>query len=168
MSGRFLDFKSYLGGASNVLFLEAFPRTQKTFSYNFNNADVSGYTFSADYQSLLLNTVTYDRITGDPNFADTTVSGYFTNTANVSPSNINNASAASGLVELTIPANRYTGNILPNARDKVVMTVLSFQWTTDDSPVQQDMHRWAIIERYDPQVGKNPGDPSLDPTFVSF
>ena len=167
MAGRLLSFKEYIGGADNVQVIELFPRSQKTFEYNFNT-NVSGYTFSADYQSLLLSSVTYDRTTGKPNFSDTTVSGYFTNTANVSASNINNASAVTGLVELTIPANRYTGNILPNARDKVVMTVLSFQWTTDDTPVQQDMHRWAIIERYDPQVGKNPGDPSLDPTFVSF
>jgi len=167
MSGRLLSFKEYIGSANNVQVIELFPRSQKTFTYNFGS-DVSGYQFSADYQSLLLSDVTYDRVTGDPNFADTTVSGYFTNTANVSPSNINNASAASGTVTLTIPENRYTGNILPNARANVVMTVLSFQWTTDDSPVQQDLHRWAIIERFDPQVGKVPGDPADEASFVAL
>jgi len=167
MSGRLLSFKEYIGSANNVQVIELFPRSQKTFTYNFGS-DVSGYTFSADYQSLLLSDVTYDRVTGDPNFADTTVSGYFTTTANVSPSNINNASAASGTVTLTIPENRYTGNILPNARANVVMTVLSFQWTTDDSPVQQDLHRWAIIERFDPQVGKVPGDPADEASFVAL
>jgi len=167
MSGRLLSFKEYIGSANNVQVIELFPRSQKTFTYNFGS-DVSGYQFSADYQSLLLSDVTYDRVTGDPNFADTTVSGYFTNTTNVSPSNINNASAASGTVTLTIPENRYTGNILPNARANVVMTVLSFQWTTDDSPVQQDLHRWAIIERFDPQVGKVPGDPADEANFVAL
>jgi hypothetical protein len=167
MSGRLLDFKEYIGSANNVQVIELFPRSQKSFTYNFGS-DVSGYTFSADYQSILLNTVTYDRVTGDPNFADSTVSGYFTNTANVSASFIDTTSAASGLVTLTIPADRYTGNILPNARTNVVMTVLSFQWTTDDSPVQQDMHRWAIIERFDPQVGKVPGDPADEANFVAL
>lgn len=167
MSGRLLDFKEYIGSANNVQVIELFPRSQKSFTYNFGS-DVSGYTFSADYQSILLNTVTYDRVTGDPNFADSTVSGYFTNTANVSSSFIDTTSAASGLVTLTIPADRYTGNILPNARTNVVMTVLSFQWTTDDSPVQQDMHRWAIIERFDPQVGKVPGDPADEASFVAL
>ena len=167
MSGRLLDFKEYIGSANNVQVIELFPRSQKSFTYNFGS-DVSGYTFSADYQSILLNTVTYDRVTGDPNFADSTVSGYFTNTANVSGSFIDTTSAASGLVTLTIPADRYTGNIFPSARANVVMTVLSFQWTTDDSPVQQDMHRWAIIERFDPQVGKVPGDPADEANFVAL
>ena len=167
MSGRLLDFKEYIGSANNVQVIELFPRSQKSFTYNFGS-DVSGYTFSADYQSILLNTVSYDRLTGDPNFADTTVSGYFTNTANVSPSMIDTSSAASGTVVLTIPKDRYTGNIFPSARANVVMTVLSFQWTTDDSPVQQDMHRWAIIERFDPQVGKVPGDPADEANFVEL
>ena len=167
MSGRLLDFKEYIGSANNVQVIELFPRSQKSFTYNFGS-DVSGYTFTADYQSILLNTVSYDRLTGDPNFADTTVSGYFTNTANVSPSMIDTSSAASGTVVLTIPKDRYTGNIFPSARANVVMTVLSFQWTTDDSPVQQDMHRWAIIERFDPQVGKVPGDPADEASFVAL
>ena len=100
MSGRFLDFKSYLGGASNVLFLEAFPRTQKTYAYNYD-ADVSGYTFSADYQSVLLSNVTYNNITGEPNLTSTEVSGYFTNTANISGSLIDTDSAATGIVNFT-------------------------------------------------------------------
>lgn len=167
MSGRLLSFKEYIGGANNVQVIELFPRSQKAFTYDFGE-DVSGYTFTADYQSILLDTVTYDRVTGDPNFADTTVSGYFTNTANVSPSMIDTTQAAAGTIELTIPENRYTGNVLPNARSNVVMTVLSFQWTTDDSPVQQDLHRWAILERFDPQVGKVPGDPANEANFVSL
>jgi hypothetical protein len=167
MSGRLLSFKDYIGSANNVQVIELFPRSQKSFVYDFDS-DVSSYEFSADYQSILLSDVTYDRVTGDPNFAETTVSGYFTNTANVSPSNINNASASTGLVTLTIPENRYTGNVLPNARANVVMTVLSFQWTTDDTPVQKDMHRWAIIERFDPEVGKVPGDPTNEANFVAL
>ena len=168
MSGRLLDFKQYLGGADNVQFIEMFPDDQKTFSYNFGQ-DVSGYEFTADYQSLLLDTVTYDRVTGNPNLADTTVSGYFTNTANITAGTyINNASAVSGVVEFTIPQNRYTGNVLPNARANVVCTVVSFQWQTDDTPIQTQRHRWAILERFDPKVGKVPGDPGDEATFVAL
>lgn len=170
MSGRFLDFKSYLGGASNVLFLEAFPRTQKTFTYNFNNADVSGYTFSADFQSIVLNSVTYNNITGEPNLTDTTVSGYFTNTANINASTfISNTQANIGIVEFTIPSDRYTGNVLPSTRANVVATVVSFQWETDDSPVQKDQHRYVILERFDPTVGKVPiSNIEAEPGFVSL
>lgn len=168
MAGRLLSFKEYIGGADNVQVIEMFPNDQKTFTYNFD-ADVSGYTFSADYQSIVLDTVTYDRVTGDPNFADTTVSGYFTNTANVSGSYIDTTSAVTGLVNFTIPENRYTGNVTPDARANVVATVLSFQWQTDDTPAQKQRHRWLILERFDPQIGKVPtGNISAEPGFVSL
>ena len=169
MSGRLLSFSQYLGGADNVKVEEFFPDDQKTYTYNFNNADVSGYSFSADFQSLLLSNVSYNNITGEPNFTDTTVTGYFTNTANVTANTfINTSSAASGLVALTIPANRYTGNVLPNARANVVCTVLSFQWETDDTPAQKQRHRFAILERFDPKVGKVPGDPASESNFVAL
>jgi hypothetical protein len=168
MSGRLLSFKQYLGGAANVLSLEMFPGDQRTFTYNFNNADVSGYTFTADFQSILLSSVAYNNITGDPNLTDTTVSGYFTNTANISSSLINTTSANVGIVGFTIPKDRYTGNVLPNARSNVVCTVVSFQWETDETPAQNDRHRFAIFERYDPAVGKNPGDPADESDFVAL
>ncbi len=169
MSGRLLSFSQYLGGADNVKVEEFFPDDQKTYTYNFNNADVSGYTFSADYQSILLSDVSYNNITGDPNFSDSNVSGYFSNTANVNASTyINTTSAGSGLVALTIPAQRYTGNVMPNARANVVCTVLSFQWETDDTPPQKQRHRYAILERFDPKVGRVPGDPANESTFVAL
>ncbi len=42
MAGRVLSFKQYVGGADNVQVIEMFPKSQKTFSYNFNDQDVSG------------------------------------------------------------------------------------------------------------------------------
>lgn len=168
MSGRLLDFKNYLGGAASVQVIEMFPNDQKSFTYDYNT-DVSGYTFTADYQSILLDSVGYDRATGNVNLADTNVTGYFTNTNNVDMGTyFSNASAAAGSVTFTIPADRYTGNVLPNARENVVCTVLSFQWQTDDTPPQKERHRWAILERFDPQIGKTPGNPKLETTFVPF
>jgi hypothetical protein len=168
MAGNLLSFKNYIGGSDNVQIIELFPRSQKTFTYDFGS-DVSGYTFTADFQSIVLDTVTYDRTTGDPSLSTTNVKGYFTNTANVSPSMISNASAAAGTVTLTIPSNRYTGNLKPNARTDVVCTVLSFQWTTNDTPPQSDSHRWAIFERFEPEVGKVPtSNISAEPGFVSL
>jgi hypothetical protein len=168
MSGRLLSFSQYLGGASNVKVLELFPDDQKTFTYNYGS-DVSGYTFTADFQSILLSTLAYDRISGLPNFTDTTVSGYFTNVADIDPATyIDDSTASSGLVKFTIPSSRYTGKVLPNARTNVVCTVVSFQWETGDTPPQKERHRWAILERFDPKVGNNPGDPSLESNFVSL
>jgi hypothetical protein len=169
MSGRVLSFKQYVGGADNVMTIELFPKSQKTFSYNFANADVSGYTFSLDYQSILLDTVSYDNLTGNVNFTSSNVTGYFDNYTQPSANTyINTDDASTGVVHLTIPENRYAGNILPNARSNVVMTVASFEWQTDDTPVQKELHRWAIIERWEPQV--TPGDPAdnTSPAFIAL
>jgi hypothetical protein len=168
MSGRLLDFSQYVGGADNVKVIEMFPKDQKSFRYNFGS-NVSLYNFTADYQSILLDTVTYDRISGLPNFTETSVLGYFTNTANVDAGNFNTASANTGLVVFTIPADRYTGNVVPNARENVVATVLSFQWeipAEGGTPLQRDRHRWCILERFDPTVGKVPADPALETNYV--
>lgn len=169
MAGRLLSFKEYIGGADNVITLEMFPKDQRNFVYDYDT-DVSGYNFSADYQSIVLDTVSYDRTTGDVNFADTTVSGYFTNTANIAGSFIDETSAASGIITFTIPENRYTGNVTPNARTNVVATVVSFEWETDDSPnPQKQRHRWLVLERFDPTVGKVPvSDITNEPGFVSL
>lgn len=164
MSGRLLDFKQYLGGADNVQVLEMFPRTQKRFVYNFGS-NVSSYGFSADYQTIVLDTVTYDRITSQPNFADTNVIGYFNNTGNIDANvYINTVQSNVGIVEFTIPSDRYTGNIFPNARTNVVMSVVAFQWQDGTTPPRKDMHRWGILERWEPGVGV--GDPTLNPGFV--
>jgi len=171
MSGRLLSFDQYLGGASNTKILEMFPRDRKAFTYNFNT-NVSAYTFTGDYQTILLDSVTYDRNTGEPNFTDTTVIGYFTNTANLTVGggnfDISNSDAASGLIKLTMPENRYQGNVIPNARNYVPCTVLSFEWQDASTPPQKQRHRYAILERFDPQVGRVPGDPRDEPNFVAL
>lgn len=168
MAGNLLSFKNYIGGSDNVQIIELFPRSQKTFTYDFGS-NVSLYNFSADYQSIVLDSVTYDRTTGNPSLSTTNVKGYFTNYSTVSSSLIGNASASAGTVTLTIPANRYTGNLIPNARTDVVCTVLSFQWETNDTPVQKESHRWAIFERFEPESGKKPiSNISAEPGFVSL
>lgn len=168
MSGRILSFSQYLGGGSNVKIEERFPNDQKTFTYNFANADVSGYTFTADYQNILLSTVTYDRTTGDPNFTDTTVTGYFGAAANIAGSNINTTNANTGIVLFTIPSDLYEGNVIPDARANVVATVVSFQWQTNSVPPQKDRHRWVLLNRFDPMIGKVPKDPSNEPNFTAI
>jgi hypothetical protein len=69
-------------------------------------------------------------------------------------------------VDFTIPSQRYTGNVIPNARENVVATVVSFEWETDDTPPIRERHRWVVIERFDPKVGKNPGLPQDEADFV--
>ena len=151
MSGRLLDFKSYIGGSDNVQVIEMFPTTQKTFTYNFGTP-ITDYNFEADYQTLVVDTLSYDRITGDPNFTESNVIGHFAN-AEIGNANIVVTSAGDGLVDFTIPAQRYTGNITPSARTDVPITVIGFTWTnTGVTPHVIESHRWAVVERYEPDA----------------
>jgi hypothetical protein len=159
MSNRLLDFADYIGGPDTIV-IEMFPRMQRKYTYNFG-ANVSAYQFSADYQSIVLSSVTYDRVTGDPNFTDTTILGYFANVGTVGSAYISNAAASTGVVEFTIPENRYTGKIVPNARDKVVATCVTFQWSQSTANTAiKDAHRFLVLERWEP--GVTPGDPTTE------
>lgn len=165
MSGRLLDFKAYIGGADNVQVIEMFPSTQRTFTYDYG-ANVSAYTFEADYQTIVVDTLTYDRTTGDPNFTESTVVGYFAN-AEIGAANIVTTDAATGIIKFTIPSQRYTGNIIPDARSNVAVTVVGFKWTDGGTtPTTTDSHRWAIIERYEPDV--TPGNPRNEAGFIAI
>lgn len=160
---RLLDFNQYIGG-KDALVTEMFPSTSKAFSYQFET-DVSSYSFSADYRTILVDAVTYDRQTGDPNFADSQVLGYFGVTdTDIPGSNIDTSSATSGIVTLTIPADRYTGSILPDSRNRVPITVVTFRWSNSTGVV--DSHRYCILERWEPEVA--PGDPIYDGTFIQM
>ncbi len=163
MSGRILDFKSYIGGADNVIVEEMTPSTQKTFNYDYGQS-VTSFTFAADMQTIVVDTLAYDRITGDPNFADSNVLGNFAN-SEIADSNIVTTDAAAGNIKFTIPANRYTGQMLPDARKNVPITVISFRWTdTSVTPNTTEQHRYAILERFEPDVVI--GDPKLDSNFT--
>ena len=166
MSGRILTFKNYLGGSDNVQMLEMFPSTQTKFTYQYG-ADVSTFTFDADYQTIVVDKLSYDRVSGDPNFADSTVIGSFGSNTTIGSAFINTQRDIYGDIDLTIPAQRYTGPLLPDARTNVPITVVSFKWTQPaaniyDQP-QTLSHRWAVIERYEPDV--TIGNPTLDPAF---
>ncbi len=165
MSGRLLDFKSYIGGQDNVQVIEMTPSTQTTYQYNYGT-DVSSYSFEVDYQTLVVDTLAYQRESGLPNFTDSTVVGYFAN-AEVGNANIDTGSAATGIVNITIPSQRYTGNIVPDARANVPITVLSVKWTNGGvTPNTTTSHRWAIIERYEPDV--TPGNPRNEAGFTAL
>ena len=165
MSGKILDFKSYVGGMSNVIVEEMVPSKQKTYRYNFG-ANISQYNFELSAQTIVIDTVAYDRLSGQPNFTSSTVLGSFAN-VDFGSGNVNVVDAGAGTVDITIPSQRYTGNIIPDARTNVPITVVSVKWTdTSTTPSQTDSHRWAILERYEPDV--TIGNPTLDAGFTEI
>lgn len=165
MSGRLLDFKSYVGGADNVVVEEVFPTTSKTFKYDYGT-DVSSYTFAATYQTLVVDAVAYDRNTGLPNFTDSKIIGFFGSPGgSIAGSNITNNGAA-GTVDFTIPAGLYTGPIIPSARTNVPLTIVTFTWTDPNGALPDivESHRWCLMQRWASTV--SPADPTLDSAYT--
>jgi len=167
MSGRTLSFKNYLKGSDNVQMIEMLPEHQRTFTYNFAT-DITNYNFTANYSTLVVDALTYNVNTGEPNFATSNVIGYLgaTSTA-IAAGNINKTNAAAGLVDFTIPKNRYTGFIYPDARTNVVISIVEFTWENTNPTVNVfDSHRWAVIERYTADV--TAGDPTSANNSITF
>ena len=69
MAAGVLNFSQYLGGADNIQIEQIFPSTQRTLQYNFSQ-NITGWTFSLDHQTIVVDTMSFDRNTGEPNFAD--------------------------------------------------------------------------------------------------
>lgn len=153
-----------IGGPDQIKVEQIFPSTQKTYSYNFNT-NVTGWSFLVDYQTLVLDTITFDR-SGTPTFDTSQVIGYFAK-ANVSgaysPSVTN---SATGAVSVYVPANMYTGPIIPDARQNVPVTVVGVTWTDANTPAQVNTHRWVFIQNWEP--GVTVGDPTLATGYTAL
>ena len=160
-----LTFAQFVGGADQLVLKQDFPSSQTSLIYNFNQ-DISGWTFEADYQVIVVDSLAYDRYTSEPNFANSTVIGSFAKqeiTGATAPVVVD---SATGTVKFTIPSGMYTGPIIPDARQNVPIAVLGFTCTTDDTPTQTQTHRWAVIQNYEPDV--TIGDPTTDAGYTAL
>jgi hypothetical protein len=163
---RLLTFSQYLGGADNVIVLEAFPRSRKKYTYSFQE-DISAFVFSGDYQSILIDNVTYDRSTGEPNFTESLVLGTFDNYTSIPSANFDTSQPEN--CTFVIPQDRYSGNIFPDARTSVVATVVAFEWQRSSaSDAQTETHRYVILERWEPGVPIGDPTQSSSPTYSAL
>lgn len=158
-----LNFAAYLGGPDNVQCEQTFPTSQNTLQYNFG-INITDWVFEVESQTIVVDTVTFDRNSGSPNFTNSKVIGYFPKVTIDSATYVNVLNYFSGIVNITIPTNLYTGPILPDARQNVPINVISVQWTDAGSPPGINSHRWAFIQCWEP--GITPGDPTSDTSYV--
>lgn len=166
-----LNFQQYIGGPDSVQVENIFPSNQKTLIYTFKDdagapLDINGWTFAADYQTIVIDEIAFNRNTNKPNFANSTVVGSFAKvevTGGLVPSII---SAAAGTVKVNLPANMYTGPIIPDARKNVPITVFSLTWTDASTPAQINSHRWALVNCWEPDVVV--GDPTLSGGYTAL
>lgn len=167
MAAGVLSFSQYLGGADNIQIEQIFPSTQRTLQYNFSQ-NITAWTFHLDHQTIVVDTMTFDRNTGEPNFANSNVIGYFPS-ANISTGTfVTVTDTVNGLVNITIPGNLYAGPILPDARANVPITIVGVTWSDNSSPVNTNTHRWAFIQCWEP--GVTPGNPvdSTSPLYTAI
>lgn len=160
-----LNFEQYIGGPDQVKVEQIFPSTQRTFVYDFDR-DITGWTFAADYQTIVVDTVQFNRNTGQPNFSNSRVIGSFPKvevTGTYVPAVIN---ASAGTIKVHVPTQMYSGAIVPDARQNVPITVFAFTWTDNSTPPQINTHRWAFVQSWEPDVPV--GDPTLEATYTAI
>jgi len=160
-----LDFSQYIGGADNLQTEQAFPSTQRTVVYNFGT-EITGWIFALDYQTVVVDTVAYDRNTGAPNFANSKIIGTFPDGVIDEEVYVSVIDASLGTVRVTFPGGLYTGPVIPDARSHNPITVIGLTWTDDNTPPQINTHRWAFIQSWEP--GVTPGDPVLEDDYTAF
>jgi hypothetical protein len=150
-----LSFDQYLGGPDQIKVESIFPSNQKTVIYDYDQ-NITGWTFSLDYQTLIVDQMTFNRNTGQPNFTSSQVIGYFPKQE--IPASIVVEDVLTGKVRVTFPAQMYTGAIIPDARLNVPITVVAITWGDNNVPSQINTHRWALVQCWEPDVV--PGDPT--------
>jgi hypothetical protein len=163
MSGV-LDFQQYVGGPDQIKCEQWFPTNRRTLIYNFQQ-DITGWTFQAEFQVVVVDQVSFQRYTGQPNFSNSTIIGTF---ATVDLADFEGGdyvptvyNTATGTVRVFHPNDMYTGPIIPDARKNVPITIFSFTWTDDNSPITNvNKHRFALVNAWEPGIVA--GDPTLD------
>jgi hypothetical protein len=166
-----LNFQQYIGGPDSVQVENIFPSNQKTLIYTFNDdagdpVDLTGWTFSADYQTLVVNEIAFNRSTNKPNFANSTVIGSFAKQEIAGALEPTIYNAAQGKVKVHFPAGMYVGPIIPDARKNVPITVFSLTWTDNSTPAQINTHRWALVQCWEPDVVI--GDPTTAAGYTAL
>lgn len=153
-----LNFQQYIGGPDQIKCEQVFPSNQRTLLYNFDR-DITGWTFTVDHQTIVVDELTFNRNTGQPNFATSKVIGSFAKVELTGDNAPDVVDASLGTVKVYFPAAMYAGPIIPDARQNVPITVVAVTWTDNSSPAQINTHRWALIQCWEPDV--TVGDPTL-------
>lgn len=151
-----LSFSEYIGGPDEIIAAQAFPSDQRSYLYNFGG-NIAGWTFTADYQTLVIDSVAFNRYTGAPNFANSRVIGSFPKVELINANAPQVIDAPQGILRFKVPAGMYSGAILPDARTHVPVVVVSLTWTDAEAYPNTQSHRWAFVQAWEPDV--EIGDP---------
>lgn len=129
--------------------VEHFPIEQFPITYEFGTSGADGWTGNVTYQTLILDKMRYN-IANEPDFSQTTIIGYYPE------------GEYTGLVapNLILPANMYTGPIIPDSFENVPVTVVAFEFTKGTEKFSKQI---LLIENW--TIGVEIGDPRNHPDF---
>lgn len=140
-----LNYNRYLETLQTLTELgETFPSSQKTVTYYVGSPGITaGWTATIEWKTLIVDSYTRDS-QGVPDFTQSQVFGYYDGGSQ--------SQYSTGTISL--PANMYTGPILPASDQNVPITVVNISWIRDSETYDVNV---ALIQNWEP--GVTIGDP---------
>ena len=162
MANGVLDYKRYLATLqANTDIGQTFPSTQQKYTFTVEGGATNSWTASLEAITLIVDQVSYDRNTKEPNFSNSEVIGYFEGTSTATQ-------ITSGVIYL--PNGVYTGPILPGGNVNVPVTVYNLTWANNSETFS---HQLGFVQNWEPgvEIG-NPYDAydfePIDPIASTF
>ena len=149
-----LDYQRYLNTLQTLNDLgQTFPSNQQTYNFNVVGGTTAAWTATISWETLILDKVSFSsKATGYiPNVDNSQVIGYFEGGSITQ--------YTTGVI--SIPANMYSGPILPGGDYHVPLTVVHLSWTNGTSTYAQQI---GFIQNWEP--GVEIGDPTLDFNYL--
>lgn len=145
-----LDYTKYLTTLQTVTEVgNTFPSSQTTYTYTVGGSGQQGWTATIHWMTLIIDDYTVDA-NGTPDFSNTRAFGYYPG------GSANQYSTGT----ISLPANMYTGPILPASTYHAPITIVGINWTKDGLDYAANL---ALIQNWEPTVTIN--DPYLDEAF---
>lgn len=136
-----LNYKRYLNTLQAITdWGNTFPTTQETYVFSVEGGVTSSWTATIQWQTLLVDQIVWDR-NQQPTFNNSQVIGYFESSAGTS------TQYSTGVI--SIPANMYTGPILPTSDQYVPVTIVNLSWTDGTETYE---HQLGLIQNWEPGV----------------
>ena len=145
-----LDYQRYLNTLQTLNDLgQTFPTNKQTYNFSVTGSTTASWTATVSWETLILDKVSYSSKASGyvPNVDNSQVIGYFEGGTTTQYS--------TGVI--SIPANMYTGPILPGGDFNVPLTVVHLQWFNGTTTYAQQI---GFIQNWEP--GVEIGDPTLD------
>jgi hypothetical protein len=151
-----LDYKRYLNTLQTLTNLgQTFPSSQQTYNFSVAGGGTASWPATISWETLILDKVAFSsQATGYiPDVSNSEVVGYYEGSTATQYS--------SGVI--SIPANMYTGPILPGGDYNVPLTVVHIEWFDGTTTYAQQI---GFIQQWEPGVPI--GDPANDFDFAAL